>query len=240
MHVFYAPDIESTLQLPQEESHHAVRVLRLDVGASIQIVDGKGGVFVATIAAADAEKCLVNSLQAMPVATNRPYRLHIAIAPTKNMDRLEWFTEKAAEIGIDEISPIYCRFSERKSLKTERLQRILISAMKQSIQPTLTVLNEPCTFKEFVNQVEADVKCIAHCHDDAKTFLAAAVKPGQKVVVMIGPEGDFSEEEVALAKQAGFVAVSLGDSRLRVETAALVACHTVSLVNDLAIQKLSL
>jgi 16S rRNA (uracil1498-N3)-methyltransferase len=112
--------------------------------------------------------------------------------------------------------------------------------MKQSIQPTLTVLNEPCTFKEFVNQVEADVKCIAHCHDDAKTFLAAAVKPGQKVVVMIGPEGDFSEEEVALAKQAGFVAVSLGDSRLRVETAALVACHTVSLVNDLAIQKLSL
>lgn len=234
MHVFYAPDIESTLLLPEEESHHAVRVLRLQVGDTVQVVDGKGGVFQATIAVADAKKCLLNSLEAMGQVKGRSYSLHIAIAPTKNMDRLEWFTEKAAEIGIDEITPIYCRFSERKNLKTDRLQRILVSAMKQSIQPTLTRLHEPCSFKELVASSQADVKCIAHCHEAEKQFLAHAVQPGQKILVMIGPEGDFSEEEVAMALDAGFVPVSLGESRLRVETAAIVACHTVSLVNDLA------
>lgn len=236
MHVFYAPDIETTAVLPEEESHHAVRVLRLEVGATIQIVDGKGGVFLGTIAVADAKRCLINSLKAQAVTYRRPYYLHIAIAPTKNMDRLEWFVEKAAEIGIDEISPLYCRYSERKNLKTERLQRILVSAMKQSIQPTLTVLNEPTTFKEWIKHVEADQKFIAHCHDDEKQFLASAIKPGKKVLVMIGPEGDFSEEEVELAKKAGFTPVSLGESRLRVETAALVACQTVSLMNDLALR----
>lgn len=234
MHVFYAPDIENSLVLPAEESHHAIKVLRLEAGASIQIVDGKGGVYVATIAVADAKRCLVNSLQVQSVVHKRPYYLHIAIAPTKNMDRLEWFTEKAAEIGIDEISPIYCRYSERKNLKTERLQRILVSAMKQSIQPTLTLLNEPRTFKEFIQQAQADVKCIAHCHDAHKELLASVVQPQKKVLILIGPEGDFSTEEVAMAQQAGFIPISLGESRLRVETAALVACHTVSLMNDLA------
>ena len=235
MHVFYAPDIEKTSLLPEEESHHAVRVLRLDVGATIQIVDGKGGVFLGTIAVADAKRCLVNSLQAQTVPYRRPYYLHVAIAPTKNMDRLEWFVEKAAEIGIDEISPLYCRYSERKNLKTERLQRILVSAMKQSIQPTLTQLNEPCTFKEWIKTANADQKFIAHCHEADKKFFASQIKPGSKVLIMIGPEGDFSEEEVATAMQAGFVPVSLGESRLRVETAALVACQTVSLMNDLAL-----
>jgi 16S rRNA (uracil1498-N3)-methyltransferase len=151
------------------------------------------------------------------------------------MDRLEWFVEKAAEIGIDEISPLYCRYSERKNLKTERLQRILVSAMKQSIQPTLTQLNEPCTFKEWIKTANADQKFIAHCHEADKKFFASQIKPGSKVLIMIGPEGDFSEEEVATAMQAGFVPVSLGESRLRVETAALVACQTVSLMNDLAL-----
>lgn len=234
MHVFYAPEIEITSVLPEEESHHAIRVLRLEVGATIQIVDGKGGVFVGTIAVADAKRCLVNSLQAQPVMYRRPYYLHIAIAPTKNMDRLEWFVEKAAEIGIDEISPLYCRYSERKNLKTERLQRILVAAMKQSIQPKLTVLNEPTAFKEWIKNADADQKFIAHCHDADKKFLASQVEPGKKIVVMIGPEGDFSQEEVDMAMQAGFIPVSLGESRLRVETAALVACQTVSLMNDLA------
>ena len=236
MHVFYAPDIATSPVLPEEESHHAVRVLRLDVGATIQIVDGKGGVYVATIAVADSRKCLVNSLQVQNMASQRDYYLHIAIAPTKNMDRLEWFFEKAAEIGIDEISPIYCRYSERKNLKTDRLQRILVSAMKQSIQPTLTVLNEPAPFKEWIKNADADQKFIAHCHESEKQFLASSIKPGKKVLVMIGPEGDFSEEEVQIALKEGFVPVSLGESRLRVETAALVACHTVSLMNDLALR----
>ena len=232
MHVFYAPDIETTAVLPEEESHHAVRVLRLEVGATIQIVDGKGGVFLGIIAVADAKRCLINSLQAQTVAYRRPYYLHVAIAPTKNMDRLEWFVEKAAEIGIDEISPLYCRYSERKNLKTERLQRILVSAMKQSIQPTLAVLNEPTTFKEWIKHVDADQKFIAHCHDSEKQFLASAIQPGKKVLIMIGPEGDFSEQEVETAIQLGFQPVGLGRSRLRTETAGVVACHTAVLLNE--------
>jgi 16S rRNA (uracil1498-N3)-methyltransferase len=234
MHQFYAPDIETTPILPPEESHHAVKVLRLTVGDTIVVLDGKGKSFYATISVADAKGCVLNSLQLVQESKGRGYGLHIAIAPTKNMDRLEWFVEKAAEIGIDEISPIFCRFSERKVLKNERLEKILVSAMKQSIQPFLTKLNEPQSIKDFLKKAEAQQKFIAHCHDGEKQFLASAIQPGKKVLIMIGPEGDFSQEEVGAALQAGFVPVSLGESRLRVETAALVACHTVSLMNDLA------
>ncbi len=234
MHQFYAPDIATNPVLPAEESHHAVRVLRLSVGDSVLVMDGKGKTFIATISVADAKACVLNSLELTEESKVRDYRLHIAIAPTKNMDRLEWFVEKAAEIGIDEISPIFCRFSERKVLKNERLEKILVAAMKQSIQPFKTQLNEPISIKEFFQKAIADQKFIAHCHDSEKQFLAKAIQPGKSVLVMIGPEGDFSEDEVAMAMQAGFIPVSLGDSRLRVETAALVACHTASLVNDLA------
>ena len=234
MHQFYAPDIATNPVLPAEESHHAVRVLRLSVGDSVLVMDGKGKTFLATISVADAKACVLNSLELTEESKVRDYRLHIAIAPTKNMDRLEWFVEKAAEIGIDEISPIFCRFSERKVLKNERLEKILVAAMKQSIQPFKTQLNEPISIKEFFQKAIADQKFIAHCHDSEKQFLAKSIQPGKSLLVMIGPEGDFSEEEVALAMEAGFTPVSLGDSRLRVETAALVACHTASLVNDLA------
>lgn len=234
MHQFYAPDIATNPVLPAEESHHAVRVLRLSVGDSVLVMDGKGKTFLATISVADAKACVLNSLELTDESKERGYRLHIAIAPTKNMDRLEWFVEKAAEIGIDEISPIFCRFSERKVLKNERLEKILVAAMKQSIQPFKTQLNEPVSIKDFFKKATADQKFIAHCHDSEKQFLAKSIQPGKSLLVMIGPEGDFSEEEVALAMEAGFTPVSLGDSRLRVETAALVACHTASLVNDLA------
>lgn len=237
MHQFYAPNIASNPVLPPEESHHAVKVLRLTVGDTIVVLDGNGKSFYATISAADAKGCVLNSLELVQESKGRGYRLHIAIAPTKNMDRLEWFVEKAAEIGIDEISPIFCRFSERKVLKNERLEKILVSAMKQSIQPFLTKLNQPQSIKDFLKTANAQQKFIAHCHDSQKQFLASAIQPGKEVLIMIGPEGDFSQEEVDAAVQAGFVPISLGESRLRVETAALVACHTVSLVNDLAERK---
>ena len=168
MHQFYAPDIETNPVLPAEESHHAVRVLRLQAGDSVLVLDGKGKTFLATISVADSKACMLNSLELQKESTSRGYRLHIAIAPTKNMDRLEWFVEKAAEIGIDEISPIFCRFSERKVLKNERLEKILVSAMKQSIQPFLTKLNEPQSIKDFLKNATADQKFIAHCHEADK------------------------------------------------------------------------
>lgn len=233
MHLFYAPDIEKNLTLPEDESHHAVKVLRLEAGADIVVLDGHGGVFDATIAIAHPKHCVVNSLVPRKVAVPRPYRLHIAIAPTKNMDRLEWFVEKASEIGIDEITPIFCRFSERKVLKNERLEKILVSAMKQSMQPVLTKLNEPCSFSDFMKGYDAEQKFIAHCHDDEKVLLSHSVRKGSEVLVLIGPEGDFSEDEVSDALARGYKAVSLGETRLRVETAALVACHTVCVINEL-------
>ena len=233
MHQFYAPDIETNPVLPAEESHHAVRVLRLQAGDSVLVLDGKGKTFLATISVADSKACMLNSLELQKESTNRGYRLHIAIAPTKNMDRLEWFVEKAAEIGIDEISPIFCRFSERKVLKNERLEKILVSAMKQSIQPFLTKLNEPQSIKDFLKNATADQKFIAHCHEADKKLLSRTVEAGKEVLILIGPEGDFSEEEVGLAMEKGFIPVSLGENRLRVETAALYSCATVALVNEI-------
>lgn len=234
MHQFYAPDIEIKPILPAEESHHAVRVLRLVAGDSVLVLDGKGKTFLATISVADAKACVLNSLELKKETTGRGYRLHIAIAPTKNMDRLEWFVEKAAEIGIDEISPIFCRYSERKVLKNERLEKILISAMKQSVQPFLTKLNEPRNIRDFLETASADQKFIAHCHEADKKLLSHTVEAGKEILILIGPEGDFSEEEVVLAMEQGFIPVSLGANRLRVETAALYSCATVALLNEIS------
>lgn len=235
MNQFYAPDILLNKTLPEEESHHAVKVLRLQAGDSVLVMDGKGTMYHATIAVAHPKHCLLNSLEKVDTQRTRNYYLHIAIAPTKNMDRLEWFTEKAAEIGIDEISPIFCTFSERKVLKNDRLEKILVSAMKQSMQPLLTKLNEPCSFAEFMKRAAAfdGQKFIGHCHSGEKEVFAKAVKPGGNVLVMIGPEGDFSEEEVAVAVKNGFTPITLGDMRLRVETAALYSCSTVAVKNQL-------
>ena len=150
MALFFAPDIETTWELPEEEAAHCLRVLRLGVGDDLEVTDGKGKIFRVTITSTAGKRCRVEAVEVREVEKGWNGNLTIAIAPTKNMDRLEWFFEKAAEIGIDEISPLYCRYSERKNLKTDRLHRILVSAMKQSIQPTLTVLNEPAPFKEWI------------------------------------------------------------------------------------------
>ncbi len=235
MNQFYAPNILTDNTLPEEESHHAVKVLRLQAGDSVIVMDGQGTMYHATIAVAHPKHCVLNSLEKIDAPRTRNYHLHIAIAPTKNMDRLEWFVEKAAEIGIDEISPIFCTFSERKVLKTDRIDKILVSAMKQSMQPYLTKLNEPCTFKDFIKRASAfdGQKFICHCHSGNKEMLAKAVQPNGNYLIMIGPEGDFSEEEVLEATKNGFTPVTLGDMRLRVETAALYSCTVVAVKNQL-------
>ncbi len=231
MHVFYTPDIQDNAYvLSDTESKHAVRVLRVNAGDKVLLTDGKGTLYHAEVALPNPKRCALNILKTEHVAAERPYRLHIAIAPTKNIDRLEWFLEKATEIGIDEITPILSFHSERKVIKEERLEKVLVAAMKQSIKAWKPRLNPILPFKEFISAQHQEEVYIAHCHPSNKTPLAQLCAPHKNLTVLIGPEGDFSVEEVELAMQAGATAISLGASRLRTETAGLVACHTVNLL----------
>ena len=232
MHIFYTPDIQAHPELPEEETAHAVRVLRLQPGDEVMLTDGTGNFYRARISLIAHKRCLVDIVETVPQPPLWSGHLHIAMAPTKNMDRTEWFAEKATEIGIDELTFLNCRYSERKVLKTERIAKILVSALKQSLKARLPRLNEMTDFKTFIQQPFSGQKFIAHCHEGEKTPLKDAVHKGEEVVVLIGPEGDFSEEEVHLAEEAGFIPVSLGPSRLRTETAALVACHILNLKNQ--------
>lgn len=234
MHLFYTPDINSQTALPDEEAGHAVRVLRLQSGDEVELTDGQGNFYRAEITTATPKHCLVHIIETMPQAPLWSGHLHIAMAPTKNMDRTEWFAEKATEIGFDELTFLNCRFSERKVIKTERIEKILISAMKQSLKARLPRLNEMTDFARFVTQPFEGQKFIAHCYKGTKPLLKEVVKSGQDALVLIGPEGDFSEEEVALAEANGFIPISLGRSRLRTETAALVACHILQMANELS------
>ena len=217
MHVFYTPDIQKTNELPEEEAQHCTRVLRLSIGDEITLTDGKGSFYKAEITAATNKRCLVAIKETIFQKPLWPCHLHIAMAPTKNMDRNEWFAEKATEIGFDELTFLNCRFSERKVIKNERIEKILISAIKQSLKARLPKLNE---------------KFIAHCYEGEKPLLKDVLKAGEDALVLIGPEGDFSEGEVEKAIERGFTPISLGKSRLRTETAALVACHTLNLLNQ--------
>lgn len=234
MHVFYTPDIQNRAELPAEEAAHAVRVLRLQAGDEVTLTDGKGNFYRAEISVASNKRCLVNILETQPQEPLWQGHLHIAMAPTKNMDRTEWFAEKATEIGFDELTFLNCRFSERKVIKTERIQKILVSAIKQSLKARLPLLNEMTDFDKFVRQPFNGQKFIAHCYEGEKPLLKGILKQGEDALVLIGPEGDFSEEEVKTAVAQGFQPVSLGRSRLRTETAALVACHILNLQNQLA------
>ena len=234
MHVFYTPDIQNRAELPAEEAAHAIRVLRLQAGDEVTLTDGKGNFYRAEISVASNKRCLVNILETQPQEPLWQGHLHIAMAPTKNMDRTEWFAEKATEIGFDELTFLNCRFSERKVIKTERIQKILVSAIKQSLKARLPLLNEMTDFDKFVRQPFNGQKFIAHCYEGEKPLLKDILKQGEDALVLIGPEGDFSEEEVKTAVAQGFQPVSLGRSRLRTETAALVACHILNLQNQLA------
>src|SRR5690606_31520647 len=238
MQLFYAPDLVATsaeYQFDKEESRHIHKVLRKSIGDTLHITNGKGWMFEATIIASDAKNC---SVQLLNSTFNQPrsYRLHMAVAPTKMNDRFEWFLEKATEIGIDEITPIICDHSERKVVKGERLEKIIQSAAKQSLNPHLPTLHSQVSFTEFINSIAREQPdqqlYIAHCEDQEKLPLQDVLLKQQDTLILIGPEGDFSTSEINAALEANFKAVSLGSSRLRTETAAIVACHTYALKNQ--------
>lgn len=232
MHVFYTPDIATNPELPEEEAGHCLRVLRLTTGDEVMLTDGKGSFYKAVISAAGGKRCQVKVTETLPQEKGWNGWLHIAMAPTKNMDRTEWFVEKATEIGLDELTFLNCRYSERKVIKNERIEKILVSAVKQSLKATMPVLNGMTDFNAFISHNRAGQKFIAHCYEGEKPLLKDILRPGEDALILIGPEGDFSEEEVARAIEAGFRPVSLGKSRLRTETAALVAAHTLNLLNQ--------
>lgn len=233
MQVFYTPDIKKiTYTLTEEESKHAVKVLRMATGDEVSMIDGKGGLYYGIIDEADAKKCVIRVIEKIEQYNRRNYRIHIAIAPTKNIDRLEWFLEKATEIGIDEITPLLCQRSERKVIKTERLEKIILSAMKQSVKAYRPVLNPLTKFDDFIKNDLAGKKYIAHCESNPKPSLKSKLDHANIFTLLIGPEGDFSPEEIDKAKLNNFEEVHLGKSRLRTETAGVVACHTINIVKD--------
>ena len=246
MLLFYAPDIALNPLLPETEVHHCLKVLRMQKGDTLRLTDGKGFFYQAVITeisqrgiAGQARNdkmscgCKINLLETIPQPPLWKGIIEIALAPTKNTDRIEWFTEKATEIGIDKITFLRCRFSERKEMPTERIRKIMISAMKQSEKACLPNLQTMVDFKEFIRQDFDGQKFIAHCYPEKKMSLAQAYRKNENVLILIGPEGDFSEDEISLAKEYGFIPVSLGESRLRTETAALTACQTIHVVNQI-------
>lgn len=232
MHVFYTPDIVTSCEMPEEEAGHCLRVLRLTTGDEVTLTDGKGNFYKAVISVATKKRCQLKIVETIPQEKGWNGWLHVAMAPTKNMDRTEWFAEKATEIGFDELTFLNCRYSERKLIKTDRIEKILVSAIKQSLKASKPVLNEMVDFQKFVTQDFEGQKFICHCYEGEKKLLKEAIIPGENALILIGPEGDFSEEEVAKAIEAGFQPVSLGKSRLRTETAALVAAHILNLFNQ--------
>lgn len=234
MLLFYVPDMTGRPQLPEAEAQHCLKVLRMQIGDVVHVTDGKGNLYKAALLETHPKRCLLDVLGTIPQAPAWKGQITIALAPTKNMERMEWFAEKATEIGIDAIAFLNCRFSERKEIKMERINKILISAMKQSLKVRLPQLPEMTGFRQFIAQSFEGRKFIAHCHPLQKPLLSKTYRPGENALVLIGPEGDFSEEEVELAVKQGFVPVSLGGSRLRTETAALVACQTIHIINQLS------
>lgn len=231
MQLFYTPEVkDSEFTLNEQESKHCIRVLRLREGSHIHLTNGNGTLFKAEIIIANPKACKLQIIDTFQEFEKRSYYLHLAIAPTKNIDRLEWFLEKATEIGVDEITLLLCEHSERKQVKYERLERVIVAAMKQSIKAYKPKLNELINFSDFVSRQQKDAY-IAHCHDGQKFGLKDIYQPGKNAVIMIGPEGDFSPEEVGVAVGRGIKPISLGESRLRTETAGVIACHSIAFIN---------
>ena len=232
---FYTPEPEAG-QLPADEAQHALRVLRLQMGDEIHLMDGTGGFYRAVITEATGHHCRYRIEECEPQQPEWTGMIHLAVAPTKNMDRMEWLAEKATEVGLDRLSLLDCRFSERRVVKTDRLDKILVSAMKQSHKAWKPVLDEMTPFQRFIQRTDLPAqRFIAHCYTDLNQepapFLLDILQPQTPALVLIGPEGDFSIDEVRAAEAAGFRSVSLGTSRLRTETAALVAVHLMRLAN---------
>jgi 16S rRNA (uracil1498-N3)-methyltransferase len=234
MQLFYTPDIEPSHPqyfLSEEESKHAIRVLRLAIGDEVQLIDGRGGLYFAQIKDPHPKRTILQITSVTQNYNKRNHYLHIAIAPTKNIERLEWFLEKATEIGIDEISLIICQRSERKEAKIDRLNKIITSAIKQSIKAYHPVLNEPEPLAKLLSRTLDGQKFIAHCDAGEKVNLKDVIIPQGKYLVLIGPEGDFTPKEIDEALNNDFKAITLGESRLRTETAALEACFEINFLN---------
>ena len=232
MNLFFSNIIEGQLiRLDEVESKHCLKVLRLQKHDAIHITDGKGNLYEAEISDTGSQMVEATIIKTTVIPAKRNFRLHIAMAPTYNSDRFEWFVEKATEIGIDEISPVFCDHSERNKVNNERLQKILISAMKQSLKTQLPCLNEAILFKNFIAMPHTGIKLIASCLNGKEQEIQHACTRGNEATVLIGPEGDFSEQEIEAAVKAGFIPVSLGESRLRTETAGIYVTAVINLIN---------
>jgi 16S rRNA (uracil1498-N3)-methyltransferase len=234
MQLFYNPNIadqEKSFVFDKEESKHIIKVLRKKEGDILHVTNGLGYLFYTEIALASDSKCTVNILSFEKQEPSK-YHLHLAVAPTKMNERYEWFLEKATEIGIQEITPIICDHSERKVIKTERFQKIIESAMKQSLHYYLPKLNEPIILRDFLKKEIIGSKFIAHCEETNKNTLKSQIIKNQDTTLLIGPEGDFSNNEIELALNNNYIPISLGNTRLRTETAAIVACHSVVFANE--------
>jgi len=234
MQLFYNPEISKNTEqfsFSKEESKHIIKVLRKTEGDVLNITNGKGYLFTAEITVANLKNC-VAKITSKTLQNPLKYKLHLAVAPTKMNDRYEWFLEKATEIGITSITPIICDHSERKIIKPERFNKILQSAMKQSLNCNLPILNEATSFKDYIKQDFTGNLFIAHCEDTDRKSLKKQLKPSTETTILIGPEGDFSVNEIEIAIKNNFIPVTLGETRLRTETAAIVACHSVAFVNE--------
>lgn len=234
MQIFYAPDISGSVHtLAPGESKHLVRVLRMKQGDIVRLIDGKGNIFEGLISDPDPTGCKIEITSFTSDFEKRGYRLHIAISPLKNPDRFEWFAEKSVEIGIDEITPLICRNTEKTGFRTERINNLIVAAMKQSVRALRPVLNIPVSFGEFIKEESGSKKMIAHCNTSfGREMIASVCRAGDDAVIMIGPEGDFSSDEISLAMEKGYTGIDLGRSRLRTETAGIAACHSVYLINQ--------
>jgi len=234
MQLFFNPNIDEkteSFSFDKEESRHIIKVLRKKDSDILLVTNGSGLLFETQITLASDNKCTVEVLS-VKNAEKPKYRLHLAVAPTKMNDRFEWFLEKATEIGIQEITPIFCDRSERKVINRDRFEKIILSAMKQCNETFLPKLNDAISFKEFIKQQNEGLQLIAHCEETDKKSLKEVLKPNEDVTILIGPEGDFSEKEIALALENNYKPVTLGNTRLRTETAAVVACHSVVFFNE--------
>ncbi|HLN22064.1 MAG TPA: 16S rRNA (uracil(1498)-N(3))-methyltransferase [Bacteroidales bacterium] len=234
MQVFYAPDIKGdTYVLDDKESRHVVKAMRMKKGSAVHLIDGMGNLYNGEIAEPDPKACVISIKSIIKEFEKRDYSLHIAISPLKNADRFEWFIEKSVEMGIDEITPLICTNTEHQSIRKERLNNIIVSAMKQSLKAKLTKLNDPIKFSEFISSEQNGTRMIAHCKTGLhRDKIAGVYRAKNDAVILIGPEGDFTEAEIEEAFERGFTGIHLGPARLRTETAGIAACHSVYIINQ--------
>ncbi len=231
---FFAPDIETNNMLPESDSQHCVRVLRMKEGDTVEIIDGKGFRYTCRLIEAHSKRAKVEIVEKIPVPPVWDNNITIAVAPTKHLDRMEWMVEKLTEIGVNRIIPLLCRYSERKEIKVERLEKIAISAMKQSLKATMPEILPMTPIKEIITSFDAEQKFVAYCDKTIpRKLLSKEYSANKDTIILIGPEGDFSLEEIKSALDNNYCPITLGDNRLRTETAAIVACDTCHIINQI-------